>query len=168
MVGFDCEGRVKVWLNSNFSKHYLYGPHYLEPQTSPFEEKYGNEKQMVAEIIDMAITKTTKAQQEASIIRDFMGKRNSGHTFASAKEDLRFYSTRSGHVLPCNLHSPLSKIIKVDKIIMAVLVLLVLLFLFQSPPETTATPLNSSNEVKDTTLSGTDQAPTLQNTGSKN
>jgi hypothetical protein len=29
MVGIDGEGRVKVWLNNNFSRNYLYGPHYV-------------------------------------------------------------------------------------------------------------------------------------------
>jgi hypothetical protein len=30
MIGVDSDGRVKVWINNNFSKNYLYGPHYVE------------------------------------------------------------------------------------------------------------------------------------------
>jgi hypothetical protein len=35
MVGIDREGRVKVWLNSNYSKNYLYGPYYIEGIVDP-------------------------------------------------------------------------------------------------------------------------------------
>ena len=30
MVGVDSEGKVRVWMNSNFSCNYLYGPYYVE------------------------------------------------------------------------------------------------------------------------------------------
>lgn len=38
MIGIDSEGRVKVWLNSNFSKNYLFGPHYVEGIINSYEE----------------------------------------------------------------------------------------------------------------------------------
>jgi hypothetical protein len=30
IVGVDAEGKVRVWMNSNFSCNYLYGPYYVE------------------------------------------------------------------------------------------------------------------------------------------
>jgi hypothetical protein len=30
MVGIDCEGRIKVWLNPNFSRNFLSTPHSIE------------------------------------------------------------------------------------------------------------------------------------------
>lgn len=30
MIGIDCEGRIKVWLNPNFSRHHIFGPQILE------------------------------------------------------------------------------------------------------------------------------------------
>lgn len=35
MIGIDKEGRIKVWLNSDFSKNYLYGPYYIEGIVDP-------------------------------------------------------------------------------------------------------------------------------------
>ncbi len=35
MIGVDSDGRVKVWINNNFSKNYLYGPHYVEGIVHP-------------------------------------------------------------------------------------------------------------------------------------
>jgi hypothetical protein len=35
MIAIDREGRVKVWLNTNFSKNYLYGPSYVEGISDP-------------------------------------------------------------------------------------------------------------------------------------
>lgn len=35
MIAIDREGRVKVWLNTNFSKNYLYGSNYVEGIADP-------------------------------------------------------------------------------------------------------------------------------------
>jgi hypothetical protein len=35
MIAIDKEGKVKVWLNSDFSKNYLYGPYYIEGIVDP-------------------------------------------------------------------------------------------------------------------------------------
>jgi hypothetical protein len=35
MIGIDREGRIKVWLNINFSKNYLYGPNYIDGIIDP-------------------------------------------------------------------------------------------------------------------------------------
>jgi len=35
MIAIDREGRVKVWLNTNFSKNYLYSPNYIDGITDP-------------------------------------------------------------------------------------------------------------------------------------
>lgn len=50
MLGIDCEGRVKVWLNSDFSRNYLFGPHYYEGIA---EEESFTEEKMVWEVINM-------------------------------------------------------------------------------------------------------------------
>jgi hypothetical protein len=51
MVGVDGEGRVRVWLNSNFSSNYLYGPYYVEGRVDRPQEL--DEGAMVEEIIAM-------------------------------------------------------------------------------------------------------------------
>ena len=47
MVGIDCEGRVKVWLSSNFSSNLLSGPLYLQ------EGQKQGEVLMVSEIVSI-------------------------------------------------------------------------------------------------------------------
>ena len=47
MVGIDCEGRVKVWLSSNFSSNLLSGTLYLQ------EGQKQGEVLMVSEIVSM-------------------------------------------------------------------------------------------------------------------
>lgn len=45
MVGIDCEGRVQVWLNPNFSKDYLFGPKLA------LEDDLQEEGNMVMEVV---------------------------------------------------------------------------------------------------------------------
>ena len=82
MLGIDCEGRVKVWLNSDFSRNYLFGPHYYE---GIVEEQQCTEDKMVWEIVNMVEENTAYEHCRVPRLAPFLANK-SPLTFSSAYE----------------------------------------------------------------------------------
>jgi hypothetical protein len=101
MIGIDSEGRVKIWLNSNFSKNYLFGPHYVEGRVD-YEAslKVNLEEKMVREVINIVEQNTSYEYCKLPRLSDYFEERKLKLTFNSAQREIAAYSRRFDIVVP--------------------------------------------------------------------
>lgn len=107
MVGIDREGRVKVWLNSNYSKNYLYGPYYIEGIVDPLTgnlEKEGEEA-MIWDIVQMIEDNTTEEIFYPFRISQFFLERKGTLSFFVAKGLIYNYAKKYHITIPTYFES---------------------------------------------------------------
>lgn len=106
MVGIDGDGRVRVWLNSDYSRHYLYGPHYIDPRPDQHTEE-----DMIRQLVALVERKTIypHPQQHEKIPRlaDWVEEARGKLSFAGGQKLISAYARRVGLAVPRYLVSVL-------------------------------------------------------------
>jgi hypothetical protein len=96
MVGIDADGRVRVWLNSNFSSNYLFGPYYVEEAGEGHEH---NEESMVREVVALVERNTSYEDEKTQRFSEFLGEAGS-LAFPSAQKIICSYARKHGLIIP--------------------------------------------------------------------
>lgn len=95
MVGIDVDGRVRVWLNSDYSKNYLYGPHYIDPHPED-----NSEETMVKQVINLVERNTVYPHENMYRFSEFIGEAKGKLSFTSAQKMIALYAKRLGVGIP--------------------------------------------------------------------